>query len=240
MTWSSISPPAGKKRNSFPPVTASLRKLTVCAASILLERFDRTMQKLNMDSLVHNMTALRSRGFHANDFVKMVLWKGDPTPLTGQQTLKFLTFGSPALRFILHQIHTYVLPADPNDKPRKLLITEDIPLSAQFWEMCMYSIYVNSAVLHAGLSDLERVQLLGRFNNAADNLLVLVIMHSVSPIAHYAIQEQLTTGGSCTTIRRQTSIVWWWWLVPAGCWSVKSRKTSTRHRFEANFLATPR
>lgn len=38
----------------------------------------------------------------------------------------------------------------------------------------------NGAVLHAVLSDTERVQLVARFNNLADNLLVLVIMHSVS------------------------------------------------------------
>lgn len=125
----------GEKKTNSPPVTASLRNLTVCAASTLLERFDRTMEKMNRNWLVDSMTALRNQGFNAKHFVDMVLRKGDPRPLTGQQKLTFLTFGSPALRYLLHQLHTYVLPAQHGEKPRKLLLTEDIPLSAEWWDI---------------------------------------------------------------------------------------------------------
>lgn len=46
--------------------------------------------------------------------------------------------------------------------------------------MCLNLVYVESAVLHAGLSDPERVELVARFNDPEDSLMVLIITHSVS------------------------------------------------------------
>ena len=146
---------SGEKQNNFPPVTGSLRKLTVCAASTLLERFDRTMGRIVRSSLVEDMSNLRNWGFNANHFMDMVLRKGNANPFTGLDRLNFLAFGSPALGFILYQLHTYDLPPLANERPKKLLLTEDISSSAQFWEMCINLVYVESAVLHAGLSDRE-------------------------------------------------------------------------------------
>ena len=67
-----------------------------------------------------------------------------------------------------------------NYKRYKLLLTEDVPLCAQFWKMVLNLIYVKTAVLHAGLSDPERVELVDRFNSPEDGLLILIIMRSVS------------------------------------------------------------
>lgn len=178
--WVAKKTTEGDKPTNFPPITGSLRKLTVCAASTLLERFDRTMATVDRNSLVGDMTVLRNRGFNSNHFAEMVHRKGDPDLVTGKDKLTFLTFGSPALRFIFHQLHTYVLPQSSQEKPQKLLLTENVPLTAQFWELCCNSVYVESAVLHAALSDAERIQLVARFNNADDPLLVLIIMHAVS------------------------------------------------------------
>ena len=110
----------------------------------------------------------------------MVLQKGDATPDTAFEKLKFLTFSSPALRFILHQVTTYVLPQSTIEKPRKLLLTEDIPLTAQFWEICVNFVYVKCVVFHSGLINLKRVELVARFNDPDSPLLVLIMMHSVS------------------------------------------------------------
>ena len=179
--WASQRPEKrSEKHNNFPLVTRALRKLTVCAASLLLERFDRTMEKIRRSSLVEDMTSLRHRGFNANHLKDIQLQKADSTPLTALKKLKFLIFGSPPFRFILHQIHVYVLPALPTSKPNKLLLTEDVSLSAQFWEMVINLVYVESAVLHASLSDGERIQLVERFNYLDDPLILIFIMHSVS------------------------------------------------------------
>lgn len=41
-------------------------------------------------------------------------------------------------------------------------------------------LYVETAVLHSGLSSSERIELVKRFNDPKDNLKILIIMHSVS------------------------------------------------------------
>ena len=61
----------------------------------------------------------------------------------------------------------------------KLMITEDILLNAYYLELVCKSVYINAKVLHAGLSDAERVQLVKRFKDFKDNLMILVIMYQV-------------------------------------------------------------
>lgn len=89
---------------------------------------DRTTEKVGRYSLANDLTALRNRGFNAHHFIDMVLCRGDPQPLTSQQKLAFLTFGSPALSLILYQLHTCVLPARHHKKLREFLLTEEFVL----------------------------------------------------------------------------------------------------------------
>lgn len=55
------------------------------------------------------MAALRTKGFNAHHFVDLVKRKGDAETDTGREKLQFLTFGSPVLRYILHQVRKYAL-----------------------------------------------------------------------------------------------------------------------------------
>ena len=55
-----------------------------------------------------------------------------------------------------------MLPQKPD---QKLLLYEHVPLSAQFWEMALNVAYVETAVLHAGLSDMERIELVSKIND---------------------------------------------------------------------------
>ena len=185
---------------NFPPVTGLLRRLTICAASPLLERFGQTMYYLHRSALAKDMANLRSRGFNANHIIDMVMRRGETYPMTGFEKLRFLTYGSPALRFILHQILHYVLPGMTAQKPNKLLLTDDVPLSAQYWEMCLNLAYVKTAVLHAGFSDSERVALITRFNDAKDSLMVLIIMHAVS-------SQGVNLDGCCSRVLVVTNAV---------------------------------
>ncbi len=166
--------------SNFPSTTAPLRKLTVTASSVLLDRFDRTLSKVKKNTLVGDMAVLRSRGFNGHHFIHMVKRTGDPSTQTGLEKLRFLTFGSSDLRYILYQINTYVLPPTSSHGKRKILLYEDVSLSAQFWEMAINLTYVQTALLNAGLTDSERVPLVKRFNDPKDELTILIIMHSVS------------------------------------------------------------
>lgn len=56
-------------------------------------------------------------------------------------------------------------------------MTEDVPMNAYFLEVVCKLIYVEAAASHANLSDLERDNLVNRFNNPEDTLTVLIIMY---------------------------------------------------------------
>lgn len=86
----------------------------------------------------------------------------------------------PTLRYILSQIRDYVLPTKADGAYEKLLITEDLPSLAWFWEIALKFVYIDAAVLHANLDSNERQVLQNRFNDPKDSLRVKIIMYSVS------------------------------------------------------------
>lgn len=92
-----------KSDRVYPPVTGPLRKLTVNSSSILLDRFDRTLEKVGNDSPMGTMSTLRIKGFNAHHLIYMIERPGDPDTFTVLQKLRFLIVGSPVLRYIYHQ-----------------------------------------------------------------------------------------------------------------------------------------
>ena len=166
---------------SYPNVTTHLRKLTMSAASTHLDRFENTLTRAGKSGLVGDMNILRDNGFNAFDMVPLLRRPGDNNQLvTGADYILYLCQGSPKLRFILEQISSYILPKEVDGRYNKLLLTEDIPLTAFFFELVLNLTYVETAVLHSALTDEERVNLIKRFNNEDDPLRILIIMYSVS------------------------------------------------------------
>lgn len=135
---------------------------------------------MGINTLVHSLNQFRAQNVTAHELIPLVRRRGDPDCKTGAEKLKFLTYGSPKLRYILEVINQYSLPLLSSDRPRKILIAEELPLSALFIELVAKLIYVQAAVLHAGLSDAERIELVNKFNNPNDRLTVLIIMYQVS------------------------------------------------------------
>ena len=166
--------------DNFPHIIAPLRHLTLASASLLLSRLDRMLRKIGHNTLVNDINRFRAKGVTAHHIINLVKREGDSDVTTGSEKLKFLTYGSPTMKSILYQIHTYVLPHIVTEKPRKLLITEDVALKAFFWDSVCNFAYVETEVLHAGLTDLERVNLVKRFSDPKDSLLILIIMYQVS------------------------------------------------------------
>lgn len=167
-------------QEGFLTITAPLRQLTIASFSLMLNRLNRTMQQLGMDTLVYSISRFRAQNITGHKIIPLVARRGDPQPITGFEKMKMLTYGSPKIRYLLHQLHTYSLPRDLTDRPRKLLVTEDIPMNTYFFEMVCKLMYVEAEVLHANLGDVERVNLVNRFNNPQDSLTVLIIMYQVS------------------------------------------------------------
>lgn len=70
--------------------------------------------------------------FDAHHFIQFVKRRGDPDTYTGSEKLRFISYGSPILRYILYQIHTYILPHNIMEKSRRLLITEELLLEGHY------------------------------------------------------------------------------------------------------------
>lgn len=166
----------------FPNTTAPLRNLMIASSSLLLSRLDRTCQSKGIDTLVHSLNQFRAQQLTANEIIPLVRRRGDPACKTGAEKLQFLSYGSPKLRYILEVIHQYCLPLVSTDQPRKILITEELPLCALFIEIVVKFLYIKAAVLHAGLTDVERINLVSEFNDPANELRVLVIMYQVGSV----------------------------------------------------------
>ncbi|OAF63117.1 hypothetical protein VC83_00674, partial [Pseudogymnoascus destructans] len=151
---------------SFPCVTGPLRKMTVNAVSTMLSRFHDTLEN--------------TTGFTGLQLAHATLRAGDRLIKDATDLLRHLTFGSPKLRWILKDVTDHCLKQKPDGGRSKLLCSEDIPVSAWFIETVLKSVYIRAEVLHAGLTDAQRIALIQEFNNPHSNLTVLIMMYQVS------------------------------------------------------------
>ncbi len=165
---------------NFSFTIAFLRKLIVTSFSILLNRFNRILIRLNKNSLIDDMIVLRNRKFNAHHLIFMMKRTDDFIIEIDLKKIKYICFDSLKLRYLLHLINIYVLFFIIAHNRRKLLLCEDISLFAQFWKMTINLIYVETIVLHFDLIDSKRIMLIKRFNDSTDDLIILIIMHVVS------------------------------------------------------------
>ena len=167
-------------KSNFLNIMATFRHLTFASCSLQVSRLDQTCTKIGLDTLVHTIDQFCALNLTAHKVIPLVLQRGDPPIHMGFKKLCFMVYGFPKLCFMLKEIHKYFLPWGTTDKPRKLLITEDILISALFIELTYKLVYVHVKNLYAGLQDTKRVELVKQFNNPEGSLLVLVIMYQVS------------------------------------------------------------
>jgi hypothetical protein len=125
------------------------------------------------------MIILKNKDFNVYHFIDMIKRIDDLVTNINLKKIKFISFESSSLRYIFYQINTYVLFSTIFHKRRKLFLCENVSLFAQFWKMFINLIYVEMIVLHADFNDQERVNLMKKFNDQNDELIILIIMHAV-------------------------------------------------------------
>ncbi|KFY96743.1 hypothetical protein V498_02502 [Pseudogymnoascus sp. VKM F-4517 (FW-2822)] len=170
---------------SFPNVAAPMRAMTVNAVSTLLSRFHQTLIHTKvrghfLDDTVATITTLRSQGFTGLQLAHSTLRKGDLPIKDASDLMRHLTFGSPKIKWILKDIIEHCMIPDKDGNRSKLLCSEEIPVSAWFVETVCKSFYIRAEVLHAGLTDPQRIALLKEFNDPNSSLTVLIMMYAVS------------------------------------------------------------
>ena len=139
------------------------------------------MRKIRLSTNVDGMTRYNSPEYEAEWLIKRVIRPGDVQPVTRQDQLRFLTTGSPVLRFVLSQLRDYVLPyLDTSGDPKKLMVTLDTPLVAWYYERVLNLLHINTKVLGAFLTADERTKVVAEFNDPKGKLVVIIVMYSVS------------------------------------------------------------
>lgn len=135
---------------------------------------------VGQDILVESIVKFQTQNLLAREIVYLVYQYKDFSIQTRLNQLNFLVFNTPKLRYILHIIWMYFLNISPAEQPTKLFITENILLNAYYIEFVYKFIYLNAEMLHARLLNAKCVQLVKRFKNLKNTLIMLVIMYQVS------------------------------------------------------------
>lgn len=169
-----------KKSDIFPHVMTSFRHLIIVSFFLILRRFDRALQRVDFSTLMNDLRTYKFKNLSAKEILIMIRRTEDLDINTKLKKLKFLFYDLFKLRYILNQIHTYVLPQTSAQKPKKLLITKDVFLIIFFYETVLKFIYIDAEVLHAKLIDIEKIHLIQKFNDSEDFLTILIIMYQVS------------------------------------------------------------
>lgn len=149
-----------------------LRDLDIANASTVLARFNLIMRQADKSTLVAQTDHWRSEGIDGEDLVDFVRRKGDRTVETRADYLKMLCESSPILVAIFRTIRQHVL------KGEKLLVLEQVPLIAWFWELCCKLLHIKTATMHADLDQSGRARLMDDFN-ASGGLRILILMYDV-------------------------------------------------------------
>ncbi|KAL2703928.1 hypothetical protein AAEP93_004999 [Penicillium crustosum] len=102
------------------------------------------------------------------------------------ELIAFLATGSPRLRAIFQVILKYKI-LYPVDRARhghhqKAMIVESSPLSAWYLEVVLNTALICTRVMHSGLNEEQRTNLVRDFNNPASGLKVLIITHSIGSV----------------------------------------------------------
>lgn len=135
------------------------------------------MRNRGLDTLVDDMRGYRANQHNVDWFISETRRPSDlGLPIdTRANRLKYLCWGSPKLRLLLRQVRDVVLGQNT-----KLLITEDTPIVAWFFELVLQFLHVECYVMHADLSNQERQELVERFNDKNSTLKVLILMYNIS------------------------------------------------------------
>ena len=169
-----------QKKRIFFRTVGFFRKFILTAVSVFFDRFDRIFERVNRTILIQDMTSLKQRNFNVHHFIFLKKRSEDSITEIELNRIRFFIFEFFCFKYIFHELHTYVLPFMHVEKFRKIFFCENIFLSAQFWEICIRLIYVETVVLHNELDDLKKIVFVRRFNDSKNFLLVFIIMHSIS------------------------------------------------------------
>ena len=157
------------------------------------------MWKLNLSINVKSMSQYNFSNYDAEWLIKQTLRPDDILSQSRRDQIKFLVFNSLILCYILSQVQDYILLSD-NFRPWKIIVTENTPLVAWFYEQVLNHLHIDMKVLTAYLKADERKKVVNNFTDSASSLLILIVMYAVSA-------QRLNLNSCCTQVLMTSSAV---------------------------------
>jgi len=148
-----------------------------------MRRLDAIMGTVGGNTYVTTINDWRDRGLEAEYVQEITRQESEPKARTAKELLEYLVNGSPTTRLALQEVLSAKV-IEEVDKERyhqhqKLIIGESTPANAWFMMLVLRALLIDARVLHAGLSNKAKADLVDLFNDPASTLKVLIIQYDV-------------------------------------------------------------
>ncbi|KAI2467513.1 SNF2 family N-terminal domain-containing protein [Annulohypoxylon bovei var. microspora] len=174
--WKKAKP----QKRTHRSVLTSYLQFELAAASIDVLRLEKLLSLNGFGAKAEHVKKMRENNVNFMLLANFLLEPDDPRPKVALDYVKLAVRKSPVLRYILQYVKENVLNRGPNEKIKKLLITESRPILAYFYELVLQFLLVHCRTLHAGLTGQERRELIASFNDDDDHSCqILIQMYSV-------------------------------------------------------------
>ncbi|RYP59209.1 hypothetical protein DL769_008643 [Monosporascus sp. CRB-8-3] len=161
-------------------LTSINRQFLIAAASIDMYRLDLLLSQNDFGTMAKHIATMRRSRVNFRRLAQFMLQEDDPEPRTALDYLKLAVRSSPILRYILHDIQNNILDRGPEEKIKKLLITESSPILAYYYELVLQFLGFNCRTFHAELSQEARKDLIASFNDdREDSCQIFIQMYTV-------------------------------------------------------------
>lgn len=179
-------PRRADERANFISATGALRRLAIANFSTKMARLDALMEQCNGNTHVKTLNMWRERGYDANFIQDLTRGKGEAKARTAIELIEFLSEGSPPIRLACQEVLDCKV-IEPLDKSRyrshqKLIIAEKIPGNAFYLAQSLRALLIDARVMHAGLTNKAKSDMVALFNDPNSTFKVLIMMFDVGAV----------------------------------------------------------
>lgn len=162
---------------------APLRRLALANFSTKVARLNANMERMEGDTHVSTLQKWRESGKEADFLVDITRTKAERKPTTAAEVSVYLAKGSPTLAHLCRVILTghIVEPLAPElyNNHQKMIAAEVTPANAYYTQAVLRSVQIDARILHAGLSNKAKANMVKEFNDPESSLKILIMMYDV-------------------------------------------------------------
>ncbi|KAI1344895.1 P-loop containing nucleoside triphosphate hydrolase protein [Xylariaceae sp. FL0016] len=161
-------------------LTTCRRLFQIAASSMDMYRLNRLLTINDFGTLSTHVGVMRQQGVNFVRLAQFIVQPGEREPKTCVEFLNLAVKRSPVLQYILRYIAEKIISRQGSEPIRKLLIIENVPMLAFFYELVLELLGFNCQTLHSDLPNDQRKELIDSFNsNAKESCQIMIQMYTV-------------------------------------------------------------